>query len=384
MHPVTVDPGLYEFCTDKQREVLDAIERCGSGRQAEQALGKSNGVASATLKAVKKKAARQGYSPNEDERGIAPDGFEVIGKSRYDPETRQWTKTRRAREDIEARDAAFEALAASLPRAKAIKPPTVVQDALCNLYTLTDCHVGMLAWHREGGDDWDLPISEEVLTGCFELMVRQSPKAKVGIVNQLGDFLHYDGLLSITPQNRHVLDADGRFTKMAEYAVRILRRVIDCTLKHHEQVHVILAEGNHDEASSVWLRVMFKALYENEPRVTVDDSALPFYVYQHGATMLAFHHGHKVTKGKMQGLFAAQFPKIWGATEHRYAHCGHMHHKDEKEDAGMEIYQHPTLAARDAYAARGGWIAGRKATAITYHDKYGEAGRVTIGPEMLR
>jgi hypothetical protein len=144
-----------------------------------------------------------------------------------------------------------------------------------------------------------------------------------------------------------------------------------------------MAEGNHDMASSVWLRVMFRALYENEPRVEVIDSELPYYVYQHGKTMLAFHHGHLKKNDQLPILFAAQFPKVWGDTTKRYAHCGHRHHAEEKEHSGLTVIQHPTLAARDAYAARGGWIAERAVTAITYHSEFGQVARNTVVPEML-
>jgi hypothetical protein len=82
-------------------------------------------------------------------------------------------------------------------------------------------------------------------------------------------------------------------------------------------------------------------------------------------------------------LFAATFPALWGATTKRYCHVGHRHHVDEKEHSGMKVTQHSTLAARDAYAARGGWTSERQAVAITYHAKYGEVGRVTVTPEML-
>lgn len=82
-------------------------------------------------------------------------------------------------------------------------------------------------------------------------------------------------------------------------------------------------------------------------------------------------------------LFAAQFPQIWGATTRRYCHTGHRHHVEEKEHSGMTVIQHPTLAARDAYAARGGWIAERAITAITYHRDFGQVARNTVTPEML-
>jgi hypothetical protein len=50
---------------------------------------------------------------------------------------------------------------------------------------------------------------------------------------------------------------------------------------------------------------------------------------------------------------------------------------------GVTVVQHPTLAARDAYAARGGWIADRAAQAITYHKRFGQVGRVMVCPEMV-
>jgi hypothetical protein len=259
----------------------------------------------------------------------------------------------------------------------------VPMSTLCNLYVMTDCHVGMLAWHREGGADWDLKIAERVLTGCFEQMVMSSPQAGTGIVAQLGDWLHSDGLLPVTPTSHHILDQDGRFSKIVQVSIRILRRLVDFALVRHKKVIILMAEGNHDMASSVWLRIMFKALYENEPRVQVIDSELPFYVYQHGKTMISFHHGHIKKNDSLPILFASQYPKVWGETTKRYAHTGHRHHVEEKEHSGMTVIQHPTLAARDAYAARGGWMAERQVSAITYHEQFGQVSKITVIPEML-
>lgn len=296
----------------------------------------------------------------------------------------EWEKTSVDREaEAEAREAAFGALAAELPRVAPISPPPPCNERLCTVYTLTDAHIGMLAWRREGGADWDLPIAERTILGCLAEAIRSTPRSETAILNQLGDLLHYDGLAAVTPTSGHILDADGRFTKMVEVAVRVLRRAIDMILAKHDRLHLILAEGNHDIASSVWLRTMFKALYENEPRITVDDSALPYYAYQHGNVMLAFHHSHLKKFAATPGFFAAQFSVMWGATKKRYAHTGNLHHAAEKEDGGMKIIQHPTLAARDAYAARGGWFAMRAMTAMTYDLDYGEVGRVTVCPEML-
>ncbi|CBY88559.1 hypothetical protein [Pantoea phage LIMEzero] len=49
----------------------------------------------------------------------------------------------------------------------------------------------------------------------------------------------------------------------------------------------------------------------------------------------------------------------------------------------MIVEQHQTLAAKDAYASRGGWLSKRSASVITYHCEHGEVARLTISPDML-
>jgi len=385
-----IDAQLASFATVRQLEYLEAIDKHGGVVAAARALGVDHSTISKAINGLRNRAALMGYSPEHHlTRPIAP-GLRMRGTSQLfrrgeaEP-VLEWVKTSADEEArLRAQQAALEALAEELPRLAPIAAPAGTQEALCNLYTLTDSHVGMLAWHREGGADWDLKIAEATLIRCFEHMVMASPAARVGFVNQLGDYLHFDSAVApVTPTHAHVLDADGRMPKMVRTAVRILRHVVDFALSRHEQVIVLLAEGNHDIASSVWLRTMFAALYENEPRVTVIDSELPYYVHQHGQTMLAFHHGHLKKPEALPILFAAQFPVMWGATTKRYAHCGHRHHTDEKEHSGITVHQHPTLAARDAYAARGGYLAARQVTALTYHSTWGEVARNTVTPDMV-
>lgn len=384
-----IDVELKKWATPRQAEYIDAVIKHGSNNKAAKAMGISRRTLDKGMDRVRTMAALHGYSPAHDMTRAVPDTHVAKGVSTYYNKdgkvTGQWVKSSLDDEKLQAaKRAAMEALAEELPRVRPVAGPkrTLVAD-LCNLYTLTDSHVGMLAWHKEGGDDWDMKIAERTLTECFEHMVMHSPPAASCVVNQLGDFLHWDGIAPVTPTSGHIVDADGRFSKMVAVAIRILRRVVDFALSRHEHVIVLLAEGNHDMASSVWLRHMFKAIYENEARITVIDSELPYYTHQHGETMLAFHHGHLRKNDQLPILFAAQFPKIWGGTRKRYAHTGHRHHVEEREHSGMIVHQHATLAARDAYAARGGWLAERQVTAMTYHSKFGEVARTTVTPEMM-
>jgi hypothetical protein len=386
-----IDPKLKEHATERQCAYIDAVNAHGSIRAAALALGVNNTSVLRSLKSLKGYAAWKGNAPGKDALDGRLSEVETLkgrsmlidtesGKSKY-----VWLKTDVKAEAVQAMmREVCDAMCEELPRvAPQPSPSSAFFDELCNVYTLTDCHVGMLSWGKETGEPWDLKIAEQTLVQSFEHMVNNSPPARVALVNQLGDFLHYDSMLPVTPQHGHILDADGRFSKMVEVAIRILRQVVNFALARHDRVVLLLAEGNHDMASSVWLRHMFRALYENEPRVTVIDSELPYYAHQHGQTMLGFHHGHIKKLENLPLLFAAQFAAMWGATTKRYAHVGHRHHKDEKEHEGMTVFQHETIAARDAHSARHGWVSGRSVTSVTYHSEFGEVARNTVTPEML-
>ena len=383
-----IDEGLRQFATPRQGEYIDAVNKHGGWRAAGRALKMSEGTIRRALKTVKRRAVLQGYSPEHGLTKVVPPPFVVRGTSTlYDKEGNQqlqWVKTRLDEQQVEeAIRAAVEALAQDVARAKPTKAPKDVSAALANLYTVTDTHIGMKSWPDETGADWDLNIAENTLGAAFLQLIESTPRAAVGIVNLLGDIMHYDSLDAVTPQHRNLLDADSRYPKMVQVAVRILRRIIDATLLRHDKVIVSFQEGNHDMASTVWLRHLFGLLYENEPRVEVVDCITPYYAMSWGMTMLAFHHGHLSKNTALPMLFAAEYPQIWGATTRRYCHTGHRHHSEEKEHGGMTVIQHPTLAARDAYAARGGWTADRAMTAITYHSRFGQVGRTTVVPEML-
>jgi hypothetical protein len=386
----SVDERLLDFCqTDKQRAMVNAVNEHGGIVKAAEALGHSDySYLSRTISKIKQRAAMQGFSPQHDMVHVVPDGFKVKGVSTYYNQegkaSGQWVKSSADEErQAELMRAAFVAMSEDLPRAAVTDHPGVLDGDLCTVYTLTDSHVGAYCWAPEGGADWDLKIAEATLTGCFEKMIQASPNSRVAVVAQLGDWLHQDGIKAETPTSHFALDADGRFEKVIKIAIRILRRVIAMALEKHEKVVVLLAEGNHDISSSIWLRTMFAALYENEPRIEVIESPLPYYTFQHGETMLAWHHGHLKKNDQLPMLFAAQFPKMWGATTKRYAHTGHRHHVEEKEHSGMHVMQHTTLTARDAYAARGGWHSDRSVTAVTYHAKFGKHSTATICPEMI-
>ena len=314
-----------------------------------------------------------------------PEGYKLKGTSTLyngaGEMTQQWVKTDAKLEELQRMQrAALDGLMAELKPIARIASPKIVEADLLTLYTMTDCHIGMLAWDKETGADWDLGIAENCLVGTLIRMIDAAPASEIGVLNQLGDFLHFDSMQPMTPTHHHILDADSRAQKMVSAAVRILRRVIEHMLTKHKKVHVELKEGNHDPMASIWLRVMFAHLYEKNPRVTINQSPNPYTVYEHGKVLLGFYHGHLAKLTSLGELFSAQFREPWGRCPFVYIHTGHKHHVKEEERSGCKIVQHPTLAAPDAYAARGGWLSKRQATSMTYHKMDGEVARATYIP----
>lgn len=385
MSDFQLDPELRKFASSRQLEYIDAIEVHGGAEAAARALGVSGGTVRNAINSLRKRAAVRGHSPEHDMTRTVPDPYVVKGVSTYydrDGKPRgQWVKSSLDRE-------AFLMVVRALT--EDIEPvlPVPASDIgagedLLNCYVLTDAHLGMLAWHEEGGANWNLKIAEQTIERCFELMVERTPSAETALIGQLGDWMHFDGLIPETNGNGHVLDADTRFAKVIRASVRLLRKLVHRALETHSRVILLLAEGNHDESSSQWLQTMFEALYEAEPRVQVVVSAKPYYAVEHGQTSLFFHHGHKRTGKDLAALLAAEFRAIWGRTTKSYGHTGHRHHELEQALPGIKIVQHPTLAARDAHASRSGFLSERQASAITYCRNFGEVGRVVVTPEMV-
>lgn len=300
-------------------------------------------------------------------------------------EVAKWIKTAAdADSQLAAMQAAVEAFKEEIPRAEPVAAPIYFEDDLLCQYTITDAHLGALAWNEEtGSGDYDLSIGEKLVMDWFASAISVAPPAKRAVFAQLGDFLHYDSFKSVTPEHGHLLDGDTRYPKMVRAAIRIVRRVIGMLLLKHQQVDVIMADANHDPSSEVWLREMMAAFYEDEPRIRVDTSPGTYSMIEHGAVTLFYHHGHRRGTGNVDSVFVGKFREAYGRTRFSYAHVGHRHSDELKTTNLMKVEQHETLAAPDAYAANGGWLSGRSAKVIFYHKQAGEVGRSVMTPEMV-
>lgn len=382
MQRAELDYLLKHCTTDRQQEIIRTVISDGVAGAAKK-LDVNDRNIRKVISILKERATLQGEAPDYGINHPVPSPLELTGTSQYHSQDKIWIKTRVS--DLLKRQMFEEAacaMAETLPRLKPIAPPKFSSPDFVNVYTFTDCHVGGLVRADQCGEDWNLELAESVLTGCLDEMLRRSEKADDGILVIQGDWLHQNGSKPFTPTSGHLLDAEG-FTPTVRVCIRILRRMVQRMLARHHRVRIVICEGNHDIDPSVWLREMFAAWLEDEPRATVEQSEHPYYVAQYGQVMLAWHHGHLKKNEDLPLYFAAYFPAVWGSTKFRYVNTGHMHHRQVKEFAGIELQQHPTITPADSHATRHAYLSHRVAIATTYHKRHGRYNEYFVTPGML-
>jgi hypothetical protein len=332
--------------------------------------------------------ARRGHAPEYDMTHRVPDGYFVKGVSTlYDEvgnQKLQWVKSSIDHErQQELFRAAISAMVADVPRLAPVAPPDSTLDHLMACYPVGDHHLGMLSWNEETGANYDIDIAEKLLSGAAMHLVLSAPKSTRAAIVILGDFLHYDSFVAVTPTNKNPLDADGRYPKMVRAAIRIIRRIVSIALQHHQEVLLIIEFGNHDPATSIFLMEALAALYENEPRVTVDRSPRHHHYFSFGKCLVGTHHGHGTKMQDLPLLMATDQPELWGQAEYRYWWTGHVHHDSAKDFNGCRVESFRILAPPDAWAANKGYRSQRDMKAIILHKDWGEVARQIVNPAML-
>jgi hypothetical protein len=426
-----LDPRLKRFATEEQWKKLVVWDKLGSREKAAKQLGVSTTALTIAKKRVERKAAQKGYAPEQDLTHEVPDGLSLRGTSLlydgegnikeywnkskqegmdpedavqlpdpktivklstlYDAEgnvTQQWVAEKpEAKAQAKAWQDYAKELTEGLPRVELIKPvPKPNGKDLLAVYPVSDHHMGMLSWHEETGESYDLKKSEDLLVRATNYLLEASHHCQDALVTFMGDFMHYDSFEQVTPTNKNKLDSDTRFPKLVRAAIRSMRYVIESAAQVHKTVHVIVEVGNHDISSSIFLMEAMKNIYEDNPRITIDTSPKHFHYFRYGKNLIGTYHGHARTV-KMQdlpGIMATDMAKDWGETAYRFWLTGHVHHDQVKDFKGCRVESLRVLPPNDAWAHQMGYRAQRDMKSIILDKSYGEVARHTINPERLR
>lgn len=288
----------------------------------------------------------------------------------------EWSRTDPKFKDIldGIREAA-EGLASKIPKSKPPKAPNKPDTDVIPWFQIGDAHLGMLAHESEVGTNFDLKIAERELCAAFSILFDECQPHERCVINDLGDFTHYENMRAETEASGHKMDADGRFPKMIKVYARIMQFVVDRALEKFRHVDVIINQGNHSRTNDIWMAVMLDAVYGSTGRVHVLDNSGVHIPYRMGNTFCMTHHGDKTKPIRLTDVMANDFRQDWGEAEYRYIDVGHLHHKAVDEKAGVIIEQWNTLAPRDKYGNDGGWRSHQSITRVDRSKTHGEVGR---------
>lgn len=288
----------------------------------------------------------------------------------------QWVKLpsqRQTEERKELEAALQEAFASWKGQSIPTPAPTHTDKTRAVVYMLADHHLGMYAWAKEAGEDYDVAIADKLLREASAALFADTPDTETGVILNLGDFFHADNNRGETERSGNRLDTDSRHAKVLMTGVSLLIDMIERAKAKHAKVIVKNLPGNHDPYASLALTVALASYYANDPRVTIDVSPEPFWWWSFGASFIAAHHGHMVKPKDFPAVMASLQPGMWGKATFRYAYFGHVHHASigGGEHGGVEWRTFQTLAPKDAWHRSMGYSSGRSISALVFDKKKG-------------
>lgn len=381
---------LYQYCSVRQLEVVQAMETHGSMSATAKALNSNERGVRRVLDRVKAKASTQGNSPEHEWTHPVPATHVAKGVSTYFPKT-ETTPAAWVKADL--RQQAYNelvkgAIAEFLEDVKPFhaKPsPLNVQSDIIPWIQIGDAHIGMLAHAAETNENFDLKIAERELCTAISMLIDEMPACERIVINDLGDATHYDNLAATTAASGHALDADGRHPKMLRVYSKIMRFIVDKCLSKAQHVDVIINQGNHSRVNDFWMRELLTVCYSASGRVHVLDNDNVFIPYRMGNTLVMVHHSDKCPPARLVGVMTTDYRKDFGETEHHYIDTGHVHHHFvSKEHPGVVIESWNHLAANDKWAHEAGYRSRKAITVVLRSKTFGDQGRRVLGIEEIR
>ncbi len=169
---------MYKKITDE--ELKECLDQGMLNREIADKFGMSRRV----IQIRKARLSKKGLGHGHDVSHLVPDGYAIKGTSTLiDPlgnVKQQWVKTDvDAERQLEIMRAVVDGLCSEIEPLPAVPLSSRKTDKkLLNLYTVSDFHLGMLAWADETGADWDMKIAETLFAKWFDAAFQQAlPRA---------------------------------------------------------------------------------------------------------------------------------------------------------------------------------------------------------------
>jgi|GEM_PF-632292 len=201
---------------------------------------------------------------------------------------------------------------------------------------IADAHLGLLAWHKECGEDYNIKIAVDIVHKCIDDIIYRIGDRKLEKIYYccLGDFLHYDSVNGKTYRDTPQ-DCDGRYHKMFDAALDLQIDVIN-RLSEITNVVVPYIAGNHDKTSSYSLIKAVEMAFRKCDNVTFDTKPISRKIIQEGNVLIGLSHGC-MKKKNAENWIIADYRKELCSAVYVEQHNGHFHSLKTIEDENAGI-----------------------------------------------
>lgn len=367
---------LLPYCKSKpQEDAVRAVIKHGTQQKAADALGKNLSNIAEAIQRVKRYAKEQGDH-------LLP----LTGQSHLirDEEGRmvRWDKTKTVMTAADMFEEMKAGIDCKLARPK--KMPKGVKDNLCSVLTIADPHIGMLAYEGETGqENYSTSIAVERLTTAIDILFPRGHKVKHGVMLNLGDLIHFDGMKAVTPQSGNVLDADSRYGHVTRSAVAIIRYAVDRMLEHCETLEIMNIRGNHDESSLLMLNTLCQHVYANEPRILpIKNNDCKVMTHSWERNFIYGYHGDGIKPQVAFNGMVRDCAKEMAAANYVWMPSGHLHNERVQWIGNAKLEVMTTLAPNDAWHASKLYGSHREMVRTDLHPMGGRVGGAIFNPVL--
>lgn len=332
---------------------------------------------------LRKAAIRLGYNPKEPVRSPvlthplgARSDFVKHDPPLADGTTHTWYKQKA--EDVVLVDAIKSAVEGiAVPKVKTTDfkyKRSEIQDIL-SMLVLADTHLGILA--RDG---WGLEENLELVKNLVRRQIDQMQPVKQGLLMNVGDLTHTDGLVAQTSKSKNPLDVNALYFDICKAATELLVFTIEGMRTKCEKLTVINVPGNHDFETSFHTNQKLQERYSKDKHIKIldnDQSHIPFVWKKN---FIVGWHGDTAPNARAYEFITSEWPKECGNAEHIHVAKGHFHRAQE-EYVGRACFQTFVSSTKaDAYHDFKMFKARRGLTRLDFDPEGGAIGGLTVRP----
>lgn len=193
---------------------------------------------------------------------------------------------------------------------------------------------------------------ESVLNDVLELIYSRNWDYIVIPIGQ--DFFHNDSIVNpVTTKGTQVDKVD--MTRAVKEGRQFITAIIDASLNHSNNVHVMYSPGNHDRSVS-WM--FMQVLLERYGHEVVDDTMEYRKVFTYGRNSIMVTHGDskQATAKNLAHIFPISYPEEFAQAKTREVHSGHLHHETEADIYGVMVRRLSSGVAVDDWSNRQDFI----------------------------